>query len=547
MCGIFFYCGRCPENNETKIAEMRAAFRAMRHRGPDDEQFHVQHGPTSIVMGFHRLAINGTAVSAAQPFVGQTVRAVCNGELWNYRALARQLKYALREGASDCEVILPLYEKYCKTHEGLAELFQKLDGVFATVLYDDVRRRVCIARDPIGIRSLYYARSPDGGLYVASALKGLPADALDAKQFPPGHFALFNTETTHLSLHRFSERLQMPAPKIIAADPIPSTEPREAFDPSCLVESLTDAVRKRLMSDRPIGCILSGGLDSTLITALVVKLRTQSTPANTYTIGLEGAEDFVFARRAAHFLGTAHHEFVVTEAEFLAAIPETIRQVESYDVTTVRASVGNYLLCQKIKALGKDVVLFCGDVADELFGGYRGFGLTSDPTAFWKENVAMLENVHFFDVLRCEKSMACNSLEARVPFADLDFVRLAMGIPPSLKIFCDGGVEKQILRQAFQGFLPPDLLWRRKEAFSDGVSKQTRSWYKIIQEHVATIAEAEPMAVYAINPPYDAESLYYRRLFDEFYPGRADTIPFYWKHPFSGESDPSARKLINYT
>lgn len=286
------------------------------------------------------------------------------------------------------------------------------------------------------------------------------------------------------------------------------------------------------MSDRPIGCILSGGLDSTTVTAIACKLQKQmnpnAPPMRTYTVGLEGGEDFIWARKAAKHFGTEHHEFVLSEKDFLDAIPHVIRQIESYDVTTVRASTGNWLVAREIAKLGKDIVLFCGDVADELLGGYRGFGLTDDPELFDAENVKMMQNLHRFDVLRAEKSFAGFGLEGRVPFADKEFMKLIMNAPPEYKMWgCNTGkIEKDCLRRAFEAYLPKDLCWRRKEAFSDGVSKKERSWFQIIQDDLKS--SGKEIGVRAHCSPYDLESTLYREIFESFY-SSDKVIPYLWK------------------
>lgn len=497
--------------------------------------------------------------------------------------------------------MVPHYYRYANQtspryhHEDpFEELCKVLDGVFGIVLYDRLNQRVNIGRDRIGIRSLYYALEPDiehassnpsrssssssrFNLWVASELKSLPTTFTNVRPFPPGHTAQFDTVTRDVTTWnltpywsvrsgRAPQRFHTPTYPLTATHLNQDTQWHDCVKQ--LREVLVNAVKKRFMSDRPIGCVLSGGLDSTVVTAIACQLYKQyqdqsrnssSTssypPLRTYTIGLQGAEDFQWARLAADHFGTDHHEFVLTEQEFLDAIPEVIAQIESYDVTTVRASVGNWLLAKRIAETGKDTVLFCGDVADELLGGYRGFGLTKDTTAFEDANIRMLENIHRFDVLRCEKSFAGHGLEARVPFADKDVVSLTMDLPPEYKMWgeaCPSRMEKDILRQAFAKDLPEALVWRRKEAFSDGVSKTTRSWYQIIQDHLAKQEQqlggeewCQSSSTTTHAAPYDIESAYYRSVFEGMY-GSVGCIPYLWKQPFSREKDPSARCLGNY-
>ena len=602
MCGIFLYCGA-----PRPLDHIRTLFDRTQHRGPDNTQCIVVYPSTDtmLVFGFHRLAINGMHRAANQPFTTNNTFTLCNGEIWNHRALHTDARTECTSG-SDCEVV-PHYYRYANQtspryhHEDpFEELCKVLDGVFGIVLYDRLNQRVNIGRDRIGIRSLYYALEPDiehassnpsrssssssrFNLWVASELKSLPTTFTNVRPFPPGHTAQFDTVTRDVTTWnmtpywsvrsgRAPQRFHTPTYPLTATHLNQDTQWHDCVGQ--LRRVLVNAVKKRFMSDRPIGCVLSGGLDSTVVTAIACQLYKQyqaqsrnssSTssypPLRTYTIGLEGAEDFKWARLAADHFGTDHHEFVLTEQEFLDAIPEVIAQIESYDVTTVRASVGNWLLAKRIAETGKDTVLFCGDVADELLGGYRGFGLTKDTTAFEDANIRMLENIHRFDVLRCEKSFAGHGLEARVPFADKDVVSLTMDLPPEYKMWgeaCPSRMEKDILRQAFAKDLPEALVWRRKEAFSDGVSKTTRSWYQIIQDHLAKQAQqsgedsegsgeewCQSSSTTTHAAPYDMESAYYRSVFEGMY-GSVGCIPYLWKQPFSREKDPSARCLGNY-
>jgi len=275
---------------------------------------------------------------------------------------------------------------------------------------------------------------------------------------------------------------------------------------------------------------------------------------------LEGSVDLEFAKFAAEFMKTSHHEKIVTEQEFLDAIEKTIEQIESFCTTSVRASVGNYLVSLFIKEYNKDkekfkddtVVVFCGDLSDEIFASYRGFMKADTPENFYRENLKLIKDVHCFDVLRSDKSISGAGLEARVPFADQYLMDFVMSIPSELKMFNDERIEKYILRKSFDNMnlLPQQLLWRRKEAFSDGVSAHSRSWFQIIKEHVDKIIPDEEFEArcnkYDYLKPYDKESLYYREIFEKYYPGRERLIPYFWRHPFTTQLDPSARLLDVY-
>jgi len=501
MCGIFFYKG-------LNTQHLREYFEKISHRGPDDHRYiEIDNN----VLGFHRLSINGLDDTSGQPMKIGNSYLICNGEIYNYKELQKRFSIKLTTN-SDCEIILHLYKKF-----GIKQTCELINGEFSFVIYDN--GQVYIGRDPLGIRSLYWYKDHEH-FYVASEMKAIPPEIIQVSQFPPGCYYNHYIKPYYNRNYKINYDLT------------------ENEIHTQLQGLLIECVHERLMSDRPIGCILSGGLDSTLVTAIVAQ-KLGGSNLRTYTIGLEGGTDLVYARKASKYLGTVHHEFIVSEEEFLNAIEETIYQIESWDTTTVRASVGNYLVAKKIKELGHDVVIFCGDVSDEIFGSYRGFQTAPNDEEFRKANEEMLKNIHFFDVLRSDKSISGASLEARVPYGDKKFVDFVMSIPPHYKAFNEDKIEKQILRKAFEGFLPHELLYRSKSAFSDAVSSKERSWFEIIQEHVENTFT--PSIQY--EGTYDKESLYYRTIFEKYYPGRAHTIPHYWRQPFSKNLDPSARLL----
>jgi asparagine synthase (glutamine-hydrolysing) len=443
---------------------------------------------------------------------------------------------------------------------------RELDGVFSLVLIDRQRDLVHIARDPFGVRALYIGTSSDyeSDISVASEMKALQ-HCDHVEQFPGGCCMTVRKTTT-----TFDTQMQPYYPKLTVdeAQDVPyiynfgtasfghdiHAPPAVLEENACrLVRDLFEsAVCKRLMSERPVGCLLSGGLDSSIVTALVVKHSPPGAVVDTYAVGLEGSVDLKWARRVAEHLGTRHHEVCLTEQQFLDAIDATIYQIESYDTTTVRASVGNYLVSQYIYDNTDNVVIFCGDMSDEIFGSYRGFTKAPSDHAFARENVRMVRDVRCFDLLRSDKSISGAGLEARVPFADKAFLECVMSLPPWMKRFGEGAdyaVEKHLLRTAFEGLLPEDVMWRRKEAFSDGVSGHDRTWVQIIKEYVDTRVsdvEANDSDKFKHNAPYDKESYYYRTIFAKCFPGkgRAETIPYFWRHPFcEGTLDPSARLL----
>ena len=537
------------------LQTLQTNFAKISHRGPDNSKFMVKEGRC---IGFHRLAINGLSSAGDQPFHMLNCELICNGEIYNHARLVQTHGLQCVSG-SDCEVIVHLYRMF---NGDMTATLKELDGVFSLVLIDIITNEIHIARDPFGVRSLYIGTSSEyeRDISVASEMKALQ-HCSHVEQFPGGCCM-----TVSRVQNKFDTKLQPYYPHL-RLDETLDTPYVYAFSTylddadNAVVESTVrnlfeSAVCKRLMSERPVGCLLSGGLDSSITTALVVKHMSRAQQVvDTYAVGLEGSVDLKWARRVAEHLGTRHHEVCLTEQQFLDAIDDTIYQIESYDTTTVRASVGNYLVSKYIYDNTDNVVIFCGDMSDEMFGSYRGFTKAPSDHAFGGENVRMVRDVRHFDLLRSDKSISGAGLEARVPFADKTFLEFVMSLPPWMKRFGEGAdyaVEKHLLRRAFEGLLPDDVLWRRKEAFSDGVSGHDRTWVQIIKEYVdkrvsdVEVSLATDLHKFKHNAPYDKESYYYRTVFDRCFPGkgRAETIPYFWRHPFcEGTLDPSARLL----
>jgi asparagine synthase (glutamine-hydrolysing) len=574
MCGIFYYeaVGSTKRIPMSTLHDLQSNFAKISHRGPDNSRFVVDG---QRCLGFHRLAINGLASTGDQPFRMLNCELICNGEIYNHRKLVAKYGFTCAS-ESDCEVVIHLYRLF---GGDMCATLRELDGVFSLVLIDRERELVHVARDPFGVRSLYYGSSP-GDISVASEMKALQ-HCEHVEQFPGGCYMTVSKLTQANNQSRFDTQLQSYYPDLhldetqdvprhiynfgtaLLHDDV-NASPDQLETRACvLVRNLFElAVCKRLMSERPVGCLLSGGLDSSIVTALVVKYMAQAQQAeqqqpvvDTYAIGLEGSVDLKWARRVSEYLGTRHHEVCLTEQQFLDAIDATIYQIESYDTTTVRASVGNYLVSKYIYDNTDNVVIFCGDMSDEIFGSYRGFTKAPSDHEFARENVRMVRDVRCFDLLRSDKSISGAGLEARVPFADKTFLEFVMSLPPWMKRFGEGAdyaVEKHLLRKAFGSLLPEDVMWRRKEAFSDGVSGHERTWVQIIKEYVdqrvsdVEISVAAELNKYEHNAPYDKESYYYRTVFERHFPGkgRAETIPYFWRHPFcEGVLDPSARLL----
>jgi asparagine synthase (glutamine-hydrolysing) len=600
MCGIYFYQTFVSPKDlkihkKRLLAELKnhqAYFSNITHRGPDNSVFvndtsmisttssnyttlttatatdqPMSNLPYHMFWGFHRLAINGQTPESNQPFFIKNCRLICNGEIYNFRDLIKEYELETEyQSKSDCEIIIHLYRKI-----GMNATLKKLDGVFAFVLHDYENKCTFIARDPVGVRSLFIGScnkdSYHTGIIVASEMKAICNTYHNVMQFPPGCFAIYKDGNSPVDLYKpgiffnaYYENLTIDQKFYHSIESSPNShlsiarsyhynivEDTEENICANIAALFEEAVVKRLMSDRKVGALLSGGLDSSAVVAVMCR-HMPAKDLNTYSIGLEGSTDLVWARKVADYLGTNHHEVCLTEKQFLNAIDDTIYQIESYDTTSVRASVPNYLVSKYISNNSDDCVIYCGDMSDEIFGSYRGFMKAQSEEDFRAENVRMVRDVCYFDLLRSDKSISGAGLEARVPFADKKFLQYVMSIPARYKMFNDERIEKYIFRKAFQGLLPDDILWRRKEAFSDGVSGHKRSWFQVINEYVDKKITDDDFIEYThvYNTPYDKESFYYRSVFNDLFHEREKTIPYFWRHPFCEEKDPSARLLGCY-
>jgi asparagine synthase (glutamine-hydrolysing) len=532
MCGIFSYLGK--KYTEEELLQFA---NKISHRGPDSTKF--KKIGKNLFFTFFRLAINGLNPESGQPMEYKSNYLICNGEIFNYRNLIDKYNFHDEyKSESDCEIILHLYNKF-----GIDETCKLIDGEFAFVLYDGNKDILYSARDHLGIRSLYWGRNGimipeikngvisneiEIDMCFCSELKGFPLEIKNIEQFPVASYWRSDTNRVIKFYNFISDKFSDDCEETII------NNIRELF---------TKSVEKRLMSDRKLACLLSGGLDSTTVSAIVAN-KYEPYTLSTYSIGLKGSIDLHYAKIAADYFKTKHTSIELTNEDFLGAIEKTIKQIESYDTTSVRASVGNYLISLYIKENSDDTVIFCGDVSDEIFASYRGFYYADSDELFHKENIKMLENISYFDVLRSDKSISGAGLEARVPFSDKDFLKYCMSIKPCEKRFNKEKMEKYLFRKAFEHLMPKELVWRVKTAFSDGVSNEEKPWYEIIKDYMDTKytdEEYEKLRLkYTHNQPYDKESLYYREVFEEFYPNMSHTIPYFWKQPFMGEQDPSA-------
>tara|TARA_B100001059_G_scaffold231007_1_gene266099 strand:- start:225 stop:1973 length:1749 start_codon:yes stop_codon:yes gene_type:complete len=557
MCGIFSIL-----NNRYDEDKLYFNFKKGIARGPENSKFiHINN--KNIWFGFHRLAINGYKdENAEQPFNINGIHLICNGEIYNWKELYNTMGIKGRSN-SDCEVIIYLYLKY-----GIEQTLQMLDGVFAFVLYDEKARLVYVARDTYGIRPLFIkniagtnkiANNVSTTVAIASELKQLVNldNYNNIKQFTPGTYSKFGISQSDNQLFTYPENI--PFSKIISFPRHFNTIIKtDDINNACTLikKSLMSAVEKRVRNtERNIACLLSGGLDSSLITALVNKL-TPGRKISTWSIGMEGSEDLKYAKIVANHIGSKHHEIIVTEEDMLSCIETVIYNIESYDTTTVRASIGNWMISKYIKEQSDCKVVFNGDGSDEVCGGYLYFHHSPDSIEFDKECRKLLNQIHFFDVLRSDRSISSHGLEARTPFLDRHFVQSYMSINPNLRnhVFLDK-CEKYLLRKAFDDgeLLPKEILWRTKEAFSDGVSSSKNSWFEVLQDHIKNnIFEHSPNILesqqiyYRKNKPKTLEQLHYRMVFESKFRNMGDIVPYFWMPNFVDATDASARTLNIY-
>lgn len=585
MCGIFALLNSYINDKNTIMTNEQ--FNKCKGRGPEYSSLNSYN---KFILGFHRLAINGLNDESNQPIVYNDIILICNGEIYNYKKLY-DLIDVIPMTNSDCEIIIHLYLKY-----GFDRTLSMLDGVFAFILYDNrnipenKNNKIYIARDPIGVRPLYYIRPLNdicnndhdsidekndnylNNKYIygfASEMKCLETyynieqkHNYTLTHFEPGTYSMF-----HLS----NQETDIWKPIIKNKSyftPFSCKFPHEYFLDFTnqkqidslkkeyyknISKNLKLAVDKRCVtSDRPIACLLSGGLDSSLIAALVADYfkNNKQQQIETYSIGLYNSEDIKYARIVANYIGSKHNEVIVSEKEMFNIIPEVIKTIESYDTTTVRASIGNYLIGKYIAKKSDAKVIFNGDGSDELLGGYLYMNKCPDDIEFDKEIRRLIKDIHLFDVLRSDKCISSNGLEPRTPFLDKNFVNYVLTIPPYFRNHNNfGEQEKYLLRRSFdkeyyqnsenKPLLPDKIIWRKKEAFSDGVSSQQKSLFVILQEMIASKYLEE-------TPSVELEKKYYKSLFDKEFPNCEHIVPYFWMPKYTEATDPSARSLDVY-
>lgn len=520
MCAIIGF-----EKYSHSKEEFMRGFAATVSRGPDMSRV-IDTG--NGYLGFHRLAIMGLDESGMQPFSLDGNYLVCNGEIYGFRKIKKELEseYTFKS-ESDCEILLPMYEKY-----GLS-MFEKLDAEFALIIYDKKTGKLIAARDPIGIRPLFYAVGKDGEMMFASEAKNLIGLADKIMPFLPGHYY---ADGKFVCYNDIAKR---------------ETPVSDDIDTVCrkIHDKLVAGIEKRLDSDAPLGFLLSGGLDSSLVCSVSSKLMKKK--IRTFAIGMsEDAIDLKYAKEVADYIGSDHTEIIIDKDKVISSLEEVVSILGTYDITTIRASMGMYLICRAIHETTDVRVLLTGEISDEIFG-YKYTDFAPDAEAFQSEAEKRLSELYMYDVLRADRCISANSMEARVPFGDLDFVKYVMSIPASMKMNTYGK-GKYLLRRAFEGdYLPENILWREKAAFSDAVG---HSMVDYIKEYAASLYTDEEFEEkrkkYTFAAPFTKESLLYRELFEKYYPGQAEMVKDFWMPNKSWENcdvdDPSARVLKNY-
>lgn len=520
MCGIYSILNNSKESKK----EIIKYFMKGKSRGPDNS---VIHDINNGVLGFHRLSINGLNKGANQPLCNEDIMLICNGEIYNYKELYKEHENDfINSTDSDCEIIIHLYKKY-----GIEKTLNMIDGVYAFILYD--KSKIYVARDIFGVRPLFRSKNNEI-LEFASDVKQMMLS--DIEQFPPGYYESYEIDND-IWYKKYSKSYS--SHNNVVCDIKYETEESIL---NLIERNLEKAVEKRVKTtDRPVACLLSGGLDSSLITALVNKYYKKGV-LETYSIGMPGSEDLKYAKIVADYLGTNHNEIIINEDDFIKAIPEVIKNIETYDETTVRASIGNYLIGKYISENSESKVIFNGDGSDEICGGYMYFHYTKNSEEFDVECKRLLDDIRYFDVLRSDKSISSNGLEPRTPFLDKKFVFDYLKISKDIRFdLHHKHCEKYLLRKSFEnkGLLPNEVLWRTKEAFSDGVTSKKTGLFELIPEYVKK------------NNLANNEKEYYVKLFTDYFgKNRMNIIPYKWMPKFldisSSTTDSSARTLKIY-
>jgi len=518
MCGITVFFG------DHTVSNLDMYFKGGSKRGPEQYTYECNN---DVHMGFHRLAINGLQPESSQPLHDKHYVMVCNGEIYNNKELVEKYNFKMKT-QSDCEVILKLYDLLKEN------CVYELDGEFSFVIHDLSNNQLFAARDPFGVRPLYLNEHLESFCLSSDLFPMRFLDRTHTLPFPPGSYSVFHKKGWGYTRETFQYH---------------SIEQVETSE-KIVYETLCQAIYKRVINtERPVACLLSGGLDSSIVAALASQYyRQEGKVLETYSIGLPGSEDLKYSSKVAEHIGSKHTQILCSEDEFYDSIPQVVRDIESYDTTTVRASVGNWNIGKYIQKNSNAKVILNGDGADELMGGYLYFVACPDAEEFDRECRRLLKDIHQFDVLRSDKSIASHGLEPRTPYLDKTFVNAYMSLPAWTRHHKHHGkIEKYIIRDIIHKFhptlLPNEVLYRRKEAFSDGVSSMQRSWYQMIQEKVPLL---DTTVKYTYNPPTTGEQQFYRRLFGYYHKDCDHLIPYFWMPRYVHATDASARTLMQY-
>jgi asparagine synthase (glutamine-hydrolysing) len=523
MCGFTVYSGK------DKMLRLKVAheFRKVKYRGP--ENTHIADFGENGWMGFHRLKIIDVSDRGNQPLVYRNIHLVCNGEIYNYDRLHEKYRDSYEfQSDSDCEVIIPLF-----LEKGIRETARELDAEFVFVIFDSAREKYFAARDPVGIRPMFYGYTEHGEIMFASEMKPLHGVCREVKPFPPGYY--YDGE------------------KFECYRDVSVVEKFNDDDFNGIFQNirtlLTKAVEKRLMSDVPVGFLCSGGLDSSLVCSIAAKMINK--PIRTFAVGIQDDPiDTKYARIVAEYLGAEHTEVLFPKQDIFDTLSTLIYNIETYDITTIRASMGMYILCRYIAENTDIKVLMTGEISDEIFG-YKYTDFAPTPEAFQEEAEKRIREIHMYDVLRADRCISSNGIEARVPFGDLDFLEYVMSISPEKKMNFTG-IGKYLLRKSFEGdYLPHEILYREKAAFSDAVGHSVTDSLKAYAEELYTDEDLLIAQIrYSHAPPISKESLMYREIFEQHFPGRAGVIKDLWmpnrEWKNCNVNDPSARVLPNY-
>lgn len=534
MCGIF-----AALTNETCL-KLFEEFNKIIHRGPDCTRI-MSVPNSSVKLGFHRLAINDLSEHGMQPFEFKNAWLVCNGEIFNHKEIEEKHGFIMKSH-SDCEVLLYLYDMYGRGGNAIEKILQEINGEFAFVIYDNYSKDIYAARDEFGIRPLFYSIS-ENECFFASEMKAL-SFCREVRPFPPGHFICYDYFSQKIGLHNLHKYYQI------------YTYQGQGYNISEVYNNirylLEDSVDLKLMSERPVGAFLSGGLDSSLVCALLIKKIPN---LHVFSIGLnENSVDIIAAKKVAEHIGVKpghHHCVYYTVEEGFTAIKDVIYHLETWDITTNRAGVANYLLAKYVKNNTDIKVLYSGEFSDEIFSGYQYSKIAPNGKDLELDSKKLLEEIYLYDALRVDRTVSAFGLECRIPFASKRLIDYIFNLPPELRM-CYDRIEKSLLRNSFKntGLLPDDILFRKKDAFSDAVSSKDVCWYKSLQKNIdMQISDDQLESCYKLYPnntPKTKEALYYRNIFTELFPNRDDIIPHYWMPNWVKTDDPSATVLDCY-